>query len=57
MGLSFDILIFDYLLKAPQPVTGLFFSGTRSACEIEYHPCSTFADYTVLMLHVQYFGQ
>ena len=25
MGLSFDILIFDYLLKAPQPVTGLFF--------------------------------
>ena len=25
MGLSFDILIFDCLLKAPQPVTGLFF--------------------------------
>ena len=24
MGLSFDILIFDCLLKAPQPVTGLF---------------------------------
>ena len=26
MGLSFDILIFDCLLKAPQPVTGLFLS-------------------------------
>ena len=25
MGLSFDILIFDCLLKAPQPITGLFF--------------------------------
>ena len=25
MGLSFDILIFDCLLKPPQPVTGLFF--------------------------------
>ena len=25
MGLSFDILIFDCLLKAPQPVAGLFF--------------------------------
>ena len=25
MGLSLDILIFDCLLKAPQPVTGLFF--------------------------------
>ena len=24
MGLSFDILIFDCLLKAPQPITGLF---------------------------------
>ena len=27
MGLSFDILIFDCLLKAPQPVTGLFLGG------------------------------
>ena len=26
MGLFFDILIFDCLLKAPQPVTGLFFA-------------------------------
>ena len=25
MGLSFDILIFDCLLKAPQPITGLFY--------------------------------
>ena len=25
MGLSFDILIFDYLVKPPQPITGLFF--------------------------------
>ena len=24
MGLSFDILIFDCLLKAPQPIAGLF---------------------------------
>ena len=24
MGLSFDILIFDCLLKAPQPITGVF---------------------------------
>ena len=27
MGLSFDILIFDCLLKAPQPVAGLFLGG------------------------------
>ena len=27
MGLSFDILIFDCLLKAPQPITGLFLGG------------------------------
>ena len=25
MGHSFDILTFDFLLKPPQPVTGLFF--------------------------------
>ena len=27
IGLSFDILIFDCLLEAPQPITGLFFSN------------------------------
>ena len=26
MGHSFDMLTFDFLLKPPQPVTGLFFS-------------------------------
>ena len=31
MGLSFDILIFDCLLKAPQPVTGLFFTEWPSS--------------------------
>ena len=25
MGHSFDMLIFDFLLKLPQPITGLFF--------------------------------
>ena len=38
MGLSFDILIFDCLLKAPQPITGLFliyFSPFRTACSQE----------------------
>ena len=25
MGHSFDMLTFDFLLKPPQPVTGLFF--------------------------------
>ena len=30
MGLSFDILIFDCLLKAPQPSTGLFFVRSQS---------------------------
>ena len=26
MGHSFDMLTFDFLLKPPQPVTGLFFN-------------------------------
>ena len=26
MGHSFDMLTFDFLLKPPQPITGLFFS-------------------------------
>ena len=28
MGHSFDMLTFDFLLKLPQPVTGLFFPTT-----------------------------
>ena len=44
MGLSFDILIFDCLLKAPQPNTGLFLFHVEGAkihsiecmCEILY---------------------
>ena len=30
MGHSFDILTFDFLLKLPQPVTGLFLIGSNS---------------------------
>ena len=31
MGLSFDILIFDCLLKTPQPVTGLFLCNFKES--------------------------
>ena len=27
MGHSFDMLTFDFLLKPPQPITGLFLGG------------------------------
>ena len=37
MGLSFDILIFDCLLKAPQPVTGLFFKHHRNHQSSDRH--------------------
>ena len=36
MGLSFDILIFDCLLKAPQPVTGLFLKIFSNFCIVLY---------------------
>ena len=29
MGHSFDMLTFDFLLKPPQPITGLFFFDMR----------------------------
>ena len=35
MGHSFDMLTFDFLLKPPQPVTGLFLNySPRSASDI-----------------------
>ena len=37
MGHSFDMLTFDFLLKPPQPVTGLFLMlvGTKQYCLIQ----------------------
>ena len=38
MSHSFDMLTFDFLLKPPQPVTGLFFKFTFNHLKVSFPP-------------------
>ena len=47
MGHSFDMLTFDFLLKPPQPFTGLFFTIIIIKCKVSFSSHSSSSHYSM----------